>query len=66
MLAVISTPKKMSTNSSPSDSGDFEGGNVAGGEAAALTEWAPQLKGIGSVCTIGSMAIGDTSPHRRH
>lgn len=63
---MISTPKNMSTNSSTSDSGVTEGGNVAGGVAAALTEWAPQLKGMGSVCTVGSMAIVHTSPHQRH
>lgn len=64
MLAVTSTPKKISTNSSTSESGVSEGGNLAGGEAAALTEWAPQLKSTGSVCTIGSMAIAHTSQHR--
>lgn len=55
-LTATSTSKKISTSSSTSESGVSEGGNVAGGDAATLTEWTPQLKSTGSVCTIGSMA----------
>lgn len=63
VLTATSTSKNMSTSSSTSDSGVSEGGNVAGGDAATLTECTPQLNSTGSVCTIGSMAKTHLSLH---
>lgn len=63
VLTATPIPKKISASPSTSNSGDSEGGNVAGGEAPSA-EWAAPLNSTGSVCTMGNMVTDHTKfPH---